>query len=131
MVRITGDENNRPPKTDKGPVLLTACAYFDGYAFFQLSDPTKPVMPTRLFEAGYDVWIANRRGTTHSTGHTTENLFSEDPETYFDFDAENVATEDYTALISTILEERRSEGLPCKKLSLYSDGHSGLEMSIM
>ena len=46
MVRITGDTQNTPPPTDKGPVLLTACAYFDGYAFFQLNDPSKPVMPT-------------------------------------------------------------------------------------
>ena len=29
------------------------------------------------------------------------------------------------------MEVRRSEGLPCKKVSLYSDGHSGLEMAIM
>lgn len=57
-------------------------------------------------EDGYDVWIANRRGTDQSLGHT-ENLFERDPTTYFDFDLEDIAAVDYPAIISYILNTRR------------------------
>lgn len=87
-------------------------------------------MPVQLFEEGFDVWIANRRGTIFSQG-STGNVLENDPETYFDFDLEDIALVDYPEIISYILAERRTEGLPCKKMSLYSDGHSAAEMAYM
>jgi len=88
-------------------------------------------MPVQVFEDGWEVWIANRRGTLYSAGHTSGNLLRDDPETYFSYDAEQIAEEDYPQLIRYILETRRAESLPCKKVTLYSDGHSALEMSLM
>ena len=131
MVRLTGDKDGVALPAPKGPVLLTACAYYDGRAFLGLNDLGEPVVPVQLQEDGWDVWIANRRGTPYSAGHTTENLRNDDPEKYYDFDAETIAEEDYPQLSRTILETRRTEGAPCLKVTLYSDGHSAMEMALM
>lgn len=58
-------------------------------------------------------------------------MFEDDPETFAAFNAEDVAEEDYPKIVQFILETRRTEALPCKKLSLYSDGYSASEMSLM
>ena len=45
LVRITGNFDNTPPPTRKGPILLTASAKFDGLVFLRREDPLLPMVP--------------------------------------------------------------------------------------
>lgn len=66
MVRFIGDSDGNAADVDpKGPVLLMPGAYQDSLNYFDELATTQSI-PERLFNAGYDVWIANRRGTTYS-----------------------------------------------------------------
>ena len=77
MVHIKSDKDGVVKDSPKGPVLLTACAYYDGRAFLGLNDLSQPIVPVQLYNDGWDVWVANRRGTPYSAGHTTANLATE------------------------------------------------------
>ena len=71
--RITGDNNVRTRDAPRGPVLLQHGIYSDGCGWLERSDASSAAFPTKLHHLGYDVWIANNRGTTASQGHTTLN----------------------------------------------------------
>ena len=43
----------------KGPLLLIHGYSSDGITWFNRSDTEKSVVPTQLYEEGFDVWIAN------------------------------------------------------------------------
>ena len=128
MVRFVGDSDGNLPSgvEPKGPVLLMAGAYYDSLGFFLASTST----PERLFNAGYDVWIANRRGTKYSQGHTTTDLITDDPEEFWDWDVSEIGEEDVPALISEILETRFGEGSDCKKVSVLAYSTAANEASI-
>ncbi len=41
----------------------------DGLSWFERSDASKNALPMRLFDEGYDVYVANLRGTFSARGH--------------------------------------------------------------
>ena len=43
----------------------------DSISWFHTSDDTRPALPVLLFQAGFDVWLGNNRGTRHSRKHLT------------------------------------------------------------
>ena len=94
MVHITGDENGAgiPSSPDKSPLLLVHGLNTDGLIWFERNDPFKTALPMQLFDAGYDVYIANLRGTEGSRGHDTLDPDDLDDlvngaAAYWDFDA--------------------------------------------
>lgn len=66
--------------------------------------------------------MINNRGQESSLGHTTANLYTDDPEAYWDFDSREMAYEDMPAFLEQIRTERYSEGRACKKTTIL--GHS-------
>lgn len=71
MFRIVGDQNGEqiPYQGSKGPLLLQHGFLTDSISWFHFSDESKPALPVRLFQEGFDVWLGNNRGTMNSRGH--------------------------------------------------------------
>ena len=73
MFRITGDANGNKieGQGSKGPLLMQHGFMTDSISWFHTSDDTRPALPVLLFQAGFDVWLGNNRGTRHSRKHLT------------------------------------------------------------
>ena len=108
---------------NKGPLLFLHGTYTDGIAWFS-GDPALPSLPRRFFEEGYDVWFWNRRGTTHSRGHTDPAITEED---YWAWNEKDIVEEDITAQIKYILESRSD----CKKLSIVTTSRGTAEATLL
>jgi pimeloyl-ACP methyl ester carboxylesterase len=122
MVRITSLSSTTllPEEIGaKGPVLLHHGMRSDGLAWFATNTPTATptFLPQTLFDAGYDVWILNGRGTLHSREH--EYLDPDADDEYWDFASDELGLEDVPAFINEILETRKAEG-SCKKVSIVT-----------
>ena len=70
-----------------------------GEEWLDSSDNSEALLVEQLFDEGYDVWIANLRGTLPSREHDT--LDSESAE-YWDFNLDAHAYEDLPAFVSKI-----------------------------
>lgn len=73
MFRITGDANGNKieGQGSRGPLLMQHGFMTDSISWFHTSDDTRPALPVLLFQAGFDVWLGNNRGTRHSRKHLT------------------------------------------------------------
>lgn len=82
--------------TDQGrpPVLLQHGVLMDGVTWL-LNTPNQS-LAFILADSGYDVWIANSRGTQYSLGHTT--LSSSDP-AYWDWSWDELVAYDLPAIV--------------------------------
>ncbi|GAV62429.1 Abhydrolase_1 domain-containing protein/Abhydro_lipase domain-containing protein [Cephalotus follicularis] len=76
-------------KTGKPPVLLQHGVLVDGVAW--LLNPIDQSLPFILADNGYDVWIANSRGTQYSLGHTSLNS---NDQAYWDWSWDELAAYD-------------------------------------
>ena len=57
-------------------------------------------MPIKLYEAGYDVWLGNNRGTLHGMEH---EVFHHELDTEFwNFSFAEMGTKDLPAMIKTM-----------------------------
>lgn len=115
----------------KGPVMLLHSAADDGYSWlkgFSLLSGSPPTLPETLFNAGYDVWIANLRGTPNSRTHTMFDADSDDPDTgaakYWDFGVEELSKTDIPASINEILTTRQAED-SCQKVKVITHSTGG------
>ena len=63
----------------------------------ELGDP----MVIKLYEAGYDVWLGNNRGTSHSLQHKFYN-YERDAELYWNFSFSEMGTKDLPAMLELI-----------------------------
>ena len=75
----------------------------DSYTWFRRSDDKKPVLPTTLFERGYDVWLGNIRGTRYSITHKKYDS-KRDARKYFDYEARDIARNDIPAMVKLIMD---------------------------
>ena len=65
-------------------------------------------MPIRLWEAGYDVWLGNNRGTGHSQGHSKYNV-DRDASRYWDFSFAEIGNHDLPAMVKEIKHQLREK----------------------
>ncbi|RCV32747.1 hypothetical protein SETIT_7G028300v2 [Setaria italica] len=81
----------------KIPVLLQHGLFMDGVTWL-MNSPSES-LGYILADGGYDVWIANSRGTVYSRGHTT--LSSTDP-AYWDWSWDELAGDDLPAVVQYV-----------------------------
>ena len=69
MFRLAGPIGHYPVhRTAIQSVLLAPGLGMSADSWFPSPEHGEP-MPIQLYEAGYDVWLASPRGTSHSNGH--------------------------------------------------------------
>lgn len=126
---ITTDKDGNDLDDSNGPVLLVHGLFRDGTSWFFPTDDTRPTLPVALADAGYDVYIANLRGTTYSRTHSDPakdptDLVDGGYEAYFDWDDFEIGSEDIPKLINDILARRQELGKDCQKVKIvaYSAG---------
>lgn len=84
--RVTGNLNDPTPRIidpDLKPLIIMA-GYTCDSTCWVTADPAWSDTPTplALFDSGFDVWMANNRGTKYSQKHTTLNA-RDDPSYWF------------------------------------------------
>ncbi|CAL8131349.1 unnamed protein product [Orchesella dallaii] len=100
MYRISGGLRS-PPKRGKRAVLV-----FHGFASSAKSwiiQPGSRNIAFTLADAGYEVWLANIRGTTPSRNHSHFN--ADIDYEYWDFGSDQVGTFDLPLMINLMLQE--------------------------
>ena len=132
MARIVGDDTGSegPNHRSQGPVLLLHGHTRDGLSWFEgWSDGAERTLPAQLYDAGYDVFIANTRGTPNSREHVDPEKDPDDYENggaqaYWDFDDTTIGLYDIPAFVNGILVMRSGDGEPCQKVQIitYSSG---------
>ncbi|KAK1377586.1 Lipase [Heracleum sosnowskyi] len=85
----------------KQPVFLQHGLVVDGRSWFALSHADQ-ILPLILIEHGYDVWIANTRGTAYSNRHVSSNLTYSD---YWDFTFSEMGTYDLPAYLNFVYQQ--------------------------
>lgn len=83
------------------PVALLVHGLSSNSAEFITYDPSRS-LGYLLAEAGYDVWLANCRGTELSSNHTTINPYT-NPEKFYDFSWHEIGNYDIPAAVDYIL----------------------------
>ena len=96
-----GDENIplKGKKAEKPAVLMLHGLECD-LNFWTINSPDKTPAYV-LVEQGYDVWLANNRGTRYGMGHVS---LTPDSEEFWDFNYEQYGMHDLPAYIDFILE---------------------------
>lgn len=90
---------------------------------------TPAAIPVRAYqEAGFDVYIANRRGTAPSRTHETLNADTDAD--YWNWSMDEVAIYDIPAMINKIIEVRDGEGLAPQKVTVVANSVSSAEALI-
>ena len=62
------------------------------------------MLPVRLFQEGFDVWLGNNRGTRHSRKHVTYDA-DEDAGSFWDFSHHEKGAFDVPTMVKTIVQE--------------------------
>ena len=67
MFRITGKEGVEADSSQRKPVILGHGKYMDSTSWFKSGGGIENVvpLPLQLYEAGFDVWLSNARGTKY------------------------------------------------------------------
>ena len=119
MFRIIGDETGAslPDQGSKGPLLIQHGFMTDSISWFDISDSTRPALPVRLFQEGFDVWLGNNRGTMNSRRHVDLDA-DEDAWSYWDFSHHEFAAFDVPQMTAKIAQVNKT----CHKISVL--GHS-------
>lgn len=87
-------------RSRKVPVLLQHGLMMDGLSWL-MNSPNES-LGFILADNGYDVWIANSRGTVYSSGHTT--LSSADP-AYWNWSWDELASNDLSAMLQYVYDQ--------------------------
>lgn len=74
-------------------------------------------LPIRLFEEGYDVWLANNRGVEHSLTHSKLD-YQKNGKAYWNFSFAEIGKFDIPAMVSEI--KRITEREDSKEVNLYA-----------
>ncbi|CAN0897085.1 Triacylglycerol lipase 2 [Linum grandiflorum] len=93
------------------PVLIQHGLFMDGLTWFML--PASQNLPFLLADNGYDVWIANSRGSKYSSGHVS---YAPDDKAYWDWSWDELVASDLPAMVDYINNQT--------KQTLHFVGHS-------
>lgn len=97
--------------------------------FTDTSAPGRTNLPEALHDEGYDVFIANPRGTKYSRGHTHLSAEHEHEyygrQKYWDWGAEDLALTDIPAMVDKIIETRKYDMNLCQKVQIVTHGQAG------
>lgn len=85
----------------KQAILLQHGLDMSADSWFHLDKEGGVPMPIRLWEAGYDVWLGNNRGTGHSLGHS-KYKYDRDTSSYWDFSFAEIGMHDLPAMVKEI-----------------------------
>jgi pimeloyl-ACP methyl ester carboxylesterase len=104
MFRLQGPIGHYPVhRTAVQSILLSPGLGMSADSWFPSPEHGEP-MPIQLYEAGYDVWLANPRGTPHSRGHIKydpeHNV--DDAQHYWDWSFAEIGTYDNPAMLKHI-----------------------------
>ena len=81
-------------------------------------DAATDSIPKMLFDEGYDVYLACKRGTAYSRAHQTFDLTTADGlASYFNYNTQSVGTEDIEAFVDLILTNTL-----CSKVQIVTNG---------
>ena len=125
MVRITGDENGDACPGDKGPVLILHGFPRDATSMLFNGSFT---YPNRLCDEGYDVYLANFRGTPGSRTVTAAGVDPDDTtpsvqQEWWNFDDVTIGKQDVPAFVNQILTTRQAEGSDCLKVQILAQAN--------
>ena len=127
MVRYIGDETGSPGPNHrtKGPLLLIHGHTRDGTVWITGTSgevmPGDKTFPAKLYDQGYDVFLANTRGTPQSRTNMDPAIDADDYDNggaaaFWDFDDTTIGEKDIPAMINAILSTRADDGEPCQKV---------------
>ncbi|CAL8136444.1 unnamed protein product [Orchesella dallaii] len=102
--RISGGQKS-PPREGKPAVLLLHGWGTSSEVWFAL--PNDKNLANTLVDAGWDVWLGNHRGTSHSLGHNVYNS-STDVE-YWDFSFHEMGLFDFPAMLNQALKASKND----------------------
>ena len=123
MIQITSDATGAAfAGTSLGPVLLTSSYTLDCEDWITKSGATATVqsLPLQLYDAGYEVYLGCRRGSTNSRPDTITT-----PATYWDVSTIDYGTTDIPAMVDQILS-----GTTCTGVQIIGDGTGAAEALI-
>ncbi|XP_008788885.2 triacylglycerol lipase 2-like [Phoenix dactylifera] len=100
MQRIPNGRSGSPTSASKTPVLLQHGLLMDGITWL-LNSPDES-LGYILADNGYDVWIANTRGTIYSLGHTS---LSPDDSAYWDWSWDELVAYDLPATFKYVYKQ--------------------------
>ena len=101
MFRLAGPIGHYPVhRTASQSVLIMPGLGMSADSWFPSPEYGEP-MPIKLYEAGYDVWLGNNRGTSHGLRHVMHH-HEEDAERFWNWSFAEMGTQDVPAMIKTI-----------------------------
>ena len=131
MVHITSDGSGNPGPNagTKGPLLLLHDNWTDARSHLYDNSQAGENLVVQLYDEGWDVYLANMRGTKYSRKHTTLNADGPNANgaaDYWDFDMNDRATKDVPAMINKILERRFDADGSCNKVHILDSAATSL-----
>jgi len=101
LFRLAGPIGNFPVhRTASQAVLIMPGLGMSADSWFPSPEYGEP-MPIQLYEAGYDVWLGNNRGTTHSM-HNVHYDHETQGERFWDWSFAEMGTQDIPAMLKQI-----------------------------
>ncbi|KAL6660441.1 hypothetical protein ACP70R_001987 [Stipagrostis hirtigluma subsp. patula] len=120
LQRIPSGRSSGGSAAAKIPVLLQHGLMMDGVTWL-MNSPDES-LGYILADNGYDVWIANSRGTVYSRGHTS--LSSTDP-AYWDWSWDELASKDLSAVVQYVYGQAGQQRMHYVGHSLVSVQRNG------
>ena len=136
MAHITTDSNGDPSPNAgaKGPLLVIHDQDTDGTSFLENYDQFEPSLVSQFFDLGWDLYIANMRGTKPSRKHNTfdpDGSGANGAADYWNFDVSTQAEFDVPAMINAIQQKRADDGKDCLKVHIYDSASTSLLTSAL
>ncbi|CAL8134258.1 unnamed protein product [Orchesella dallaii] len=117
VYRITGSPKSTRKSHSGGKQSVYLNHGFGGASNTWNFQPKSRNLPFKLADAGYDVWLANGRGTTYSLKHTNTRYTANRDTGYWNFSFHEMGIYDVPAVTNKILSETNSR-------KIFYIGHS-------
>ena len=131
MAHVTSDASGDPgPNAGfKGPLLLIHDNWTDARSYLYNNSEEDENLVVQLYDEGWDVYLANMRGTKYGRTHTTfyaDGRGANGAADFWDFDMFDRATKDVPAMINTILDRRFEANGSCNKVHIIDSAATSL-----